>query len=588
MAQQRMKYQQTAIVDASPETPTYREIKPESYLISLRRVITLFMSAGISLIVLIGFLTGMIGAWHDYIRTWGWVWQVLIWVLGGGVPAAVGILLIAYGVRAWFWMAREHEDIKAAKDERNRLNRQNDAEFAYKMAEAQRIMAEAEKIRRTIDFDAVGNAAIVNPETWQIAQLRGNYQETPNLHSISQSYRNDNQIQPGAQQALPEAGQAPTFEECLNRVETNSLNFCIGKSLSTSEYTMVDLKRTHLLLIGTTQKGKSTQSASIMEMLVKKHNPTHAQLALLDLEDLTCNLFAQEPHVLTLNRNGKRIKAIARSAQEVAVYLGYLVDEMDARYQLAPKEREKLPHVLIYIEEFLDLKRRIRDEKTRKDMADAFTQLAIRGLKANMHLMVCAQASYSEDDFREAMAQLTGTLMAFCAPPRLAQSAGFMNYDLLKKNFLAKQPGQFVLEGTGQTDLCTAPQYDLKAKLKAFQDAEESRLSSGQTFVSEVQDEVPAVQEHPHLIPLASSFAPYQHPTRTSVAHNTAPAWEGRVDVVAQLLDEGKNQDQIIEKVWKLTKGGNAKYYAARDEYRACVAAIKERRQQAYEQAAGE
>jgi predicted GIY-YIG superfamily endonuclease len=63
---------------------------------------------------------------------------------------------------------------------------------------------------------------------------------------------------------------------------------------------------------------------------------------------------------------------------------------------------------------------------------------------------------------------------------------------------------------------------------------------------------------------------------------------EELLDTVSQLLDEGHNQDQIIEKVWKITKGGKPKYYAARDEYRACVALIKERRQQAYEQAAGE
>jgi hypothetical protein len=591
------KLQQTT---ALPETPRSREASSEGYLASLRKVITLLGGGVISVSILIAFLTGMIGAWKQYIETWSWAWQAIAWALGAGVPTIFIAVFIARGVRAWFWLMHEREQIAAAKDERERLNaemnRQNklaDADFAVRMAEAQRILAEAAQIHRTVNFDNLGNAAVIDPNTFQVQQITGNYQPYPNLHSISQAAKGA--LQQGQQvQGLPAGAMPkPTFDECLRQVGRNSLQLCPGRNLETGEFIITDIPDTHFLLIGTTRKGKSTEVAMLLEQAVKTHNPTHVQLALLDLEDQTCNLFAKEPHVLTLQRQGKRVKAIARSTQEVVTYLGYLVDLMDERYKLTPIERAKLPHILIYLEEFLDLKRRmVSDKKAGVALATAFNSLATRGLKANMHLMVCAQASYSQEDFREAMAQLTGTMLAFSAPPRLAQAAGFMNYALLQKNYLAKTPGQFVFEGTGETCLAAAPEYDLKGKLRALQEAEEARISGGQIVIDEVQEEVLEVRTHPHLIPLASSGAEGANvgdtPSALSMNYQVQPSWQAALDVVKQLIDEGHNQDQIIEKIWKLKKGGNPKYYAARDAYRKCIAAIKDQRQQAYDQASGE
>jgi FtsK/SpoIIIE family len=364
--------------------------------------------------------------------------------------------------------------------------------------------------------------------------------------------------------------EAPTFEEVVRQVARNSLQICLGKSLTTGEYLLASLPKQHLLLIGSSQKGKSTGAAAIMDHLTQTHDRQHILLALLDMEDLTCNLFAGLPHVLRFHVGNRTIKAVARSPQEVAKHLGYLVQMMDFRYTLSERERATLPHVIVYLEEFLELKRRLKGADLAR-MADDFTSLATRGLKANMHLMVCAQASYSQEEFREAMGQLVGINLAFCAPPKLAQSAGFMSHDLLKENFLAKKPGQFVIESTGLTDTGIAPDYDLKAKLRALQDEEEEVLPRA-TQVLVGADEVP-------MEPLA----PRQHLTSTRLAPETSHPVAPALEAVLRLQQEGASQDVIIEKLWHVKKGSNKKYLDAREEYRRCVESIKARRQSEYE-----
>jgi FtsK/SpoIIIE family len=373
----------------------------------------------------------------------------------------------------------------------------------------------------------------------------------------------------------PDEISTPTFEEIVRQVPHNSLQICPGKSLTTGEYFLASLPKQHLLLIGSSQKGKSTEAAAFMDQLTRTHDRQHLLLALLDLEDLTCNLFAGLPHVLRFHVGNRTIKAVARSPQEVARHLGYLVQMMDYRYTLPERERAAQPHVLIYLEEFLELKRRLKGADLAR-MADDFTSLATRGLKANMHLMVCAQASYSQEEFREAMGQLVGINLAFCAPPKLAQSAGFMAHDLLKENFLAKKPGQFVIESTGITDVGIAPTYDLKGKLQALQDTEEVLPRATQVLEGVDEDE---------MEPLAP-LAPRQHPTSTQLAPESAHPVAPALEAVLRLQQEGASQDVIIEKLWHVKKGTNKKYLAAREEYRQCVESIKARRQAEYEREA--
>ena len=63
---------------------------------------------------------------------------------------------------------------------------------------------------------------------------------------------------------------------------------------------------------------------------------------------------------------------------------------------------------------------------------------------------------------------------------------------------------------------------------------------------------------------------PHPHAPAPMALHEPAP------DVVAQVLtlrSEGHTQEQIIESVWGIKKGGNAAYKRARDEYQFIIEA---------------
>src|SRR5215472_2593283 len=139
---------------------------------------------------------------------------------------------------------------------------------------------------------------------------------------------------------------------------------------------------------------------------------------------------------------------------------------LDERYTLPEEEQEVQAHILVYVEEFLSLKsHRDLDKPLKGTLIDDLNELAIRGLKANIHLMCCAQVDYADEDLK-AFANNFGLNISFSVRPEAARAAGFMNYSLLAKNWSSKVPGQFVVEGTGCNDFCVAPDYDVKAMLK--------------------------------------------------------------------------------------------------------------------------
>lgn len=455
-----------------------------------------------------------------------------------------------------------------------------DAKARYQDAQSELLFAQANNLRMgrgipsVLNYDANGNPPIVfdHKSTAFYQFPLGQYK--PNVPTNYQVEAVQDRLTDPSKPALGpgKACQPFPFEEAMKLVSPNSLEVCVGRNLATGDPIKVSLPGNNILLLGTSQFGKSTEAAIIMDMLTQTHDPNHLLLSLLDLEDLTCNLFADLPHVLRLEAKGRTIKSVARSHQEVVQHLGYLCDFMDYRYTLTPKDRKGTPHILIYLEEFLELRRRTKGDDL-KTLSDRVTTLATRGLKANMHLMVCAQASYSQKEFREAMAQLAGVGIAFTARPPLATAAGFMDYDLLKQNYLAKVRGQFVIESSEGSQIGMAHAYDLKAKIEAKQDEEEALIGAHVEVREELQPQ--------HLI---DTHQLRTGPAPTGAHHNT-PAWEAYVDVTEKLQNEGHSQDAIIEKIWHAKKGsGNAKYIAGRDIYRLCNKEIKRRRQALFDQ----
>jgi FtsK/SpoIIIE family len=279
-----------------------------------------------------------------------------------------------------------------------------------------------------------------------------------------------------------------TVEQIVRHITPNSYRLYIGRSLTRDKerYPAVCISffKRHLKLIGASQKGKSSMAAALLDIITRTHDPQHVLVALLDLEDQTSKLFAHLPHVAEVLVGDEPVRLHARSREQVLEHLGHVLSIMEQRYTLSKLELAEQPILLVYVEEFLALKdyfkRRIDSVRSgEKDQAKAdyaqlifaISELARRGLKARVQLLLCAQVDYRDEDLQEALINITAG-MSFAVRVTAATAAGFYHVDLLKRNAIENTIGQAVVETPDCTDLVLTPDYDLEQRLLAFEQAE--------------------------------------------------------------------------------------------------------------------
>jgi hypothetical protein len=273
-----------------------------------------------------------------------------------------------------------------------------------------------------------------------------------------------------------------TIEEIVKHTTRNSYQIWIGRSLTKKKHypaVQMNLLGRHLKLIGASQYGKSSMAAALLEIILRTHDRRHIIVALLDLEYKTSRLFEQVPQLARLRVNDRVVPLHAKNYEQVLEYSDYILAIMNQRYELSELEILEQPVLLVYIEEFLALKdyfkRRINQAKSAEEKAQAqedyerlvfnISEIARRGLKARVQLLLCAQVDYRDDDFREALINIAAG-MSFCVQPVAARASGFYNTPLLNRNVEENQVGQAVVEAPDCKDLVLAPDYDLRHKLQ--------------------------------------------------------------------------------------------------------------------------
>ncbi len=278
-----------------------------------------------------------------------------------------------------------------------------------------------------------------------------------------------------------------TVKQIIANSNPNDFKIWIGRSLTLdgNPAMQINFYKQHIKFIGGSQKGKSSMVAAFLEIVTQTHDARHIQLILLDMESLTSWLFADLPHVVKMRvSSGETVKMHATTKEQVLEYLIQSVAIMNKRYEIIQADGiaalKKMPVILVYIEEFLRLKAYFKAQiKIAKDKQQAesdyatliycINELAGRGLKSRMQLLLCAQMDYADEDFREAMGNI-GCGFSFCVRQEAALSAGFTNAKLLAANERSKKVGQAVVETPDCNDLILAPHFDLEARLEAWQD----------------------------------------------------------------------------------------------------------------------
>ena len=260
-----------------------------------------------------------------------------------------------------------------------------------------------------------------------------------------------------------------SIEEIANSTEQNSFNVCIGRSLTKKGNPPVSVKfyKQHFKFIGASQKGKSSMVAAFLDAVTRTHDEDHVLIALLDLEDRTSRLFADLPHVAEVMSPEGPVLLHARNHDQVLEHLELLILVMNERYTMSPSEVIQEPIMLVYVEEFLSLKNYFKQQKDKQKytrLVFCINELARRGLKARVQLLLCAQVDYRDEDFQEALINVSCG-MAFCVRQSATQAAGFYNTELLRQNVTDNKVGQAVAEMPDCNDLILAPEYDLEQRL---------------------------------------------------------------------------------------------------------------------------
>ncbi|OOS00401.1 hypothetical protein B0186_06040 [Canicola haemoglobinophilus] len=156
---------------------------------------------------------------------------------------------------------------------------------------------------------------------------------------------------------------------------------------------VIDLAKTpHLLIGGSTGSGKSVFINSLLLSLLYHHSPETLKLVLIDPKVVEFSIYNDIPHLLY---------PVITDQHYVNSALAWCIEEMERRYELLSKamvrnieqyndkvkSSEKLPYIVVIIDEFADLML----SKHKDKFEELVVRLARKARATNIHLIMAAQ-----------------------------------------------------------------------------------------------------------------------------------------------------------------------------------------------------
>jgi len=144
----------------------------------------------------------------------------------------------------------------------------------------------------------------------------------------------------------------------------------------------------HLLIAGTTGSGKTVCVNSLILSLLFKANPSELKFLMIDPKMVELAPFNGLPHLLC---------PVVIDAKKASLALGWVVNEMEERYRLLAKvgarnidsyneKQERIPYIVVIIDEFADLMTVARDQ-----IESTVTRLAQLSRAVGIHLILATQ-----------------------------------------------------------------------------------------------------------------------------------------------------------------------------------------------------
>ena len=189
-----------------------------------------------------------------------------------------------------------------------------------------------------------------------------------------------------AQVLLREVIESKEFQS-----ERSPISFALGKDIAGRIVCANLEKMPHLLIAGATGSGKSVCINDILLSMVYKASPSDLRLVLIDPKVVEMRVYAPLPHLML---------PVVTDPKKAAGALKWAVLQMEQRYQSMAKvnardlarynalvdESERLPKLVIVIDELADLMM-----VAAKDVEDSICRIAQLGRAAGVHLIVATQ-----------------------------------------------------------------------------------------------------------------------------------------------------------------------------------------------------
>ena len=173
--------------------------------------------------------------------------------------------------------------------------------------------------------------------------------------------------------------------------QRSKLRIPLGKDIFGTPIVANIEKMPHLLVAGATGSGKSVAINAIIMALLLNARPNEVKLVMVDPKMLELSFYNDIPHLLT---------PVVTQPKKAAETLRAVVAEMERRYrQLAARgakniesfnkavpEKERLPYIVVIIDELADLMMTVQ-----KEVEDSIMRIAQMARAAGIHLIVATQ-----------------------------------------------------------------------------------------------------------------------------------------------------------------------------------------------------
>ncbi len=185
--------------------------------------------------------------------------------------------------------------------------------------------------------------------------------------------------------------ESPEFTSAKSR-----LTVALGRDIGGNAVVTDLAKMPHGLIAGATGSGKSVCINSIIMSILYKATPEEVKLLMIDPKVVELGVYNGIPHLLV---------PVVTDPRKAAGALGWAVTEMEKRYkmfadrsvrniegynkfveELGDPDIEKMPHIVIIIDELADLMM-----TSPKEVEDSINRIAAKARAAGMHLLVATQ-----------------------------------------------------------------------------------------------------------------------------------------------------------------------------------------------------